>query len=245
MMHSEAFICFFNYFCLGRNNSFLDVVEMALIPEEHKRHLQEELRGKLEKPVKIVMFTQEIECSYCAQTRSLIEELAALNERIKVEVYDFVVDSERAEEYGVDKVPAIVIVGEKDYGIRFYGLPYGYELQTLLEGIINVSRGKTDLSEKTRDKLKEITTPIHIQVFVTLTCPYCPIVASTAHKFAMESDLVKAEVIDVSEFPHLGQKYGVMGVPKTVINEKVEFVGAVPEEIFLEHVLLASRQRPE
>jgi predicted DsbA family dithiol-disulfide isomerase len=62
-----------------------------------------------------------------------------------------------------------------------------------------------------------------------------------AHKFAIENDLIRAEVIDVSEFPHLAHKYGVMGVPKTVISEKVEFVGAVPEEIFLEHVLLASR----
>ncbi|MEM3642172.1 MAG: thioredoxin family protein [Candidatus Bathyarchaeia archaeon] len=215
---------------------------MGLIPEEHKRHLQEELKEKLENPVKIVLFTQEIECPYCAQTRSLIEELATLNDKIRVEVYDFVADSGKVKEYGVDKVPAIAIIGEKDYGIRFYGLPYGYELQTLLEGIINVSKGKTDVSEKTKEKLREITTPIHIQVFVTLTCPYCPIVASMAHKFAIEHNLVKAEVIDVSEFPHLGFKYGVMGVPKTVINDKVEFVGAVPEEIFLEHVLLASRQ---
>ncbi|MEM2988034.1 MAG: thioredoxin family protein, partial [Candidatus Bathyarchaeia archaeon] len=58
------------------------------------------------------------------------------------------------------------------------------------------------------------------------------------------SDFVRADVIDVSEFPHIGHKYAVMGVPKTVINEKVEFVGAVPEDIFLEHVLLAAR-RPE
>ena len=194
---------------------------MGLIPEEHKRHLQEELEEKLEKPVKIVMFTQEIECPYCAQTRSLIEELAALNDKIRVEVYDFVAGSEKVKECGVDKVPAIAIIGEKDYGIRFYGLPYGYELQTLLESVISVSRGKTDVSEKTKEKLKEIATPIRIQVFVTLTCPYCPIVASMAHKFAMENELVKAEVIDVSEFPHLGHKYGVMGVTKTVINEKV------------------------
>jgi glutaredoxin-like protein len=214
---------------------------MGLMPEEHKKHLKEELRQKLEKPVKIVMFTQEIECPYCSQTRNLVEELATLNEKIGIEVYDFVADVEKAKEYGIDKVPAIAIIGEKDYGIRFYGLPYGYEFQTLLEGIINVSKGKTDISERTRERLREIKTSIRIQIFVTLTCPYCPLVASMAHKFAIENDLIRAEVIDVSEFPHLAHKYGVMGVPKTVISEKVEFVGAVPEEIFLEHVLLASR----
>jgi len=213
---------------------------MSLIPDEHKEHLKMELNEKLENPAKIVMFTQEVECQFCMQTRQLINELAALNDKIKVEIYDFLKDSEKVKEYGVDKVPAIVIMGEKDYGIRFYGLPYGYELQTLLEGIINVSKGRTDVSEETRKKLREIKTPVHIQVFVTLTCPYCPIVASIAYKFAMENDLIKADVIEASEFPHLALKYGVMGVPKTVINEKAEFVGALPEDLFLEHVLLAT-----
>jgi glutaredoxin-like protein len=213
---------------------------VSLIPDEHKEHLRMELNEKLEKPVKIIMFTQEVECQFCMQTRQLINELAALNDKIKVEIYDFLKDSEKAKEYGVDKVPAIVIVSEKDYGIRFYGIPYGYELQTLLEGVINVSRGRTDVSEETRKKLKEIKTPVHIQVFVTLTCPYCPVVATIAYKFAIESDLIKADVIEASEFPQLAVKYAVMGTPKTVINEKIEFIGAFPEDLFLEHVLLAT-----
>lgn len=213
---------------------------MSLIPEEHKGHIKSGFEEKLEKPVKIVMFTQEVECQHCAQTRQLLGEVAALSEKISLEVYEFVADAEKARVYGVDKVPAIAIVGEKDYGVRFYGLPYGYELHTLLEGIITVSRARTDLSDETKMRLREIKTPIHIQVFVTLTCPYCPMVASLAHKFAIENDLIRADVIEVSEFPHLGFKYGVMGVPKTVINEKVEFVGALPEDLFLEHIILAT-----
>ena len=213
---------------------------MSLIPEEHKEHIKNELMEKMENPVKIIMFTQEVECQFCAQTRQLINELAALNDKIKVEIHDFLAETDKAKEYGVDKVPALIIMGEKDYGIRFYGLPYGYEFQTLLESVINVSRGRTDLSEETKNKLKEIKTPVHIQVFVTLTCPYCPIVASTAQKFAIENDLIRADVIDISEFPHLALKYAVMGTPKTVINEKVEFIGAFPEDLFLEHVLLAT-----
>jgi glutaredoxin-like protein len=213
---------------------------MSLIPEEHKEHIRAELQEKMENPVKIIMFTQEVECQFCAQTRQLIKELAALNNKIKVEIYDFLANADRAKLFGVDKVPALIVMGEKDYGIRFYGLPYGYEFQTLLESIINVSRGRTDLSEETKMKLKEIKNPIHIQVFVTLTCPYCPMVASTAQKFAIENDLIRADVIDISEFPQLALKYAVMGTPKTVINEKVEFVGAFPEDLFLEHLLLAA-----
>jgi len=213
---------------------------MSLIPAEHKEHLRSELNEKLENPVKIIMFTQEVECRFCAQTRQLIKELAALNDKIKAEIYDFLADSQKAKNYGVDKVPAIVVMGEKDYGMRFYGMPHGYELQTLLEGLINASRGRTDISEDVKKRLREIKAPVHIQVFVTLTCPYCPTVAIMAHKFALESDLIKADVIDASEFPHLAIKYAVMGAPKTVINEKTEFVGVLPEDLFLEHLLLAT-----
>jgi glutaredoxin-like protein len=213
---------------------------MSLIPDEHKEHIRHKLNEEMEKPVTIIMFTQELECKFCSETRQLIQELAALNEKIKVEIYDFVRDAEKVKEYGIDKVPALAVVGEKDYRVRFYGLPYGYEFNTIIEAVVNVSRGKTDLSDKAKELLKEIKTPVHIQVFVTLTCPHCPIVAGIAHKFAIENDLIKADVIDAGEFPYLGTKYAIMGVPKTVINEKVDFVGALPEDLFLEYVLLAT-----
>ncbi|MEM3627011.1 MAG: thioredoxin family protein [Candidatus Bathyarchaeia archaeon] len=213
---------------------------MSLIPEEHREHLKNELNEKMENPVKIVMFTQAVECPFCAETRQLINELASLNDKIKVEVYDFVADAAEAKAYNVDKVPALVLLDEKDYGVRFYGLPFGYELQTLIEDIISISRRRTDISDEIKNRLKEIKSPVHIQVFVTLTCPYCPTVAGTAHKFAIENDFIKSDVIDVSEFPHLAYKYSVMGVPKTVINDKIEFVGVLPADLFLEHIILAS-----
>ncbi|MEM3673326.1 MAG: thioredoxin family protein [Candidatus Bathyarchaeia archaeon] len=215
---------------------------MGLIPEDHKDRVKNEFARNLEKPVEILVFTQEVECKFCAETRQLVHEVAALSDKISVGVYDFVANADKAKQYGVDKVPAIVILGEKDYGVRFYGMPYGYEFQTLTEGIVNVSRGRTDLSEKTKEMLKKVKTPVHIQVFVTLTCPYCLTPASTAYKFAIESDLIKADVVDAGEFPHLALKYGVTGVPKTVINEKIEFVGALLEDLFLEHILLATTQ---
>jgi glutaredoxin-like protein len=214
---------------------------MGLIPEEHKEHIKSQLAQNMVNTVRIVMFTQEMECKFCSETKQLIIEMAALNDKIKAEVRDFVADSQMAKDFGIDKVPAVIILGEKDYGIRFYGLPFGYEFQTLMESLVAVSRGKTDLSEETKQKLREIKTPVNIKVLVTLTCPHCPAATAMAHKFAMENDLIRAEAIDANEFPQLALKYGVMGVPKVVINEKIEFVGAVPESMFLEHVLLATR----
>jgi glutaredoxin-like protein len=213
---------------------------MSLIPEEHKEHIKNQLAESLTNPVKIVMFTQEMECKFCAETKQLVIELATLNEKIDVEVHDFVADAQLAKEYGVDRIPALVIMGEKDYGVRFYGLPYGYEFQALMEDLRTVSGGKTDLSEETKARLREVKTPVNIKVFTTLTCPHCPAAAITAHKFAIENPMIRAEVIDASEFPELAIKYTVMATPKTVVNDKVEFVGAVPEKVFLEQVLLAT-----
>jgi len=215
---------------------------LSLIPDDKKELLKTDFSTKLEDPVRIVMFTQEVECRFCSDTRQLVQELATLNDKIKVEVYDFVANADKAKELGIDKIPALAIIGKKDYGVRIYGIPYGYELQTLISAVIGVSKGKTDLSDKTKAILADVKSPVHIQVFVTLTCPHCPAAASIAHKLAIESDMIKADVIDSSEFAVLAQKYAVIGVPKIIINEKVEFVGAFNEDLFAEHVLLGTFQ---
>jgi glutaredoxin-like protein len=215
---------------------------MSLVPEEHKAHVKEQLQANMKDPVKLIVFTQELECEFCKESRELVLEVASfVPDKVKVEVYDFVKDAEKAKEYSVDKVPAIAIIGTKDYGIRYYGIPYGYEFNPFIDNIINVSKGTTNLSDETKAKLKTLDKPVHIQVFVTLTCPYCSVAASLSHKFALESNMIKSDVIEVSEFPHLGQKYSVMGVPKIVINERTELVGAVPEAQFVAHILQASK----
>jgi glutaredoxin-like protein len=215
---------------------------LSLLPNDKKELLRNDFKEKLEDPVKIVMFTQELECRFCSDTRQLAQDMATLSDKISVEVYDFVANADKAKEYGIDKIPALAIIGKKDYGVRIYGIPFGYELQTLIEAVINVSRGKTDLSDKTKEILADIKAPVHIQVFVTLTCPHCPAAAAIAHKLAIENDMIKADVIDASEFPALAQKYTVTGVPKIIINEKVEFVGAFNEDLFAEHAVLGAYQ---
>jgi glutaredoxin-like protein len=215
---------------------------MSLLPDDKKELLRNDFKEKLEDPVKIVMFTQELECRFCSDTRQLAQDMATLSDKISVEVYDFVANADKAKELGIDKIPALAIIGKKDYGVRIYGIPFGYELQTLIEAIINVSRGKTDLSDKTKEILADIKAPVHIQVFVTLTCPHCPAAAAIAHKLAIENDMIKADVIDASEFPALAQKYTVIGVPKIIINEKVEFVGAFNEDLFAEQAVLGAYQ---
>jgi glutaredoxin-like protein len=213
---------------------------LSLLPADKKELLKQDFAQKLVDPVKIVMFTQEMECRYCNETRRLAEEIGGLSDKIKTEVYDFVKDAEKAKEYGIDKIPALAIIGKRDYGVRYYGIPYGYELQTLIEAIVNVSKGITDLSEKTKAVLKDVNTPVNIKVFVPPTCPHCPGAAAIAHKLAIECENIKADVFESSEFPDLAMKYNVIGVPKVVINDKTDFMGEFNEDLFAEYVLLGA-----
>jgi len=211
---------------------------MAHISKEDRDYLKKEF-SKMTRPVKLIFFTQQFECQYCQLTRELVTELSELSDKIQVEIYDFVKDEAKVKQYDIKRIPAIVVEGEKDYGIRFYGVPAGYEFSTLIEDIIDVSAGTNVLSKETKEALKKLSRPVHIQVFVTLTCPYCPRAVRIAHMMAMESELVTGDMIEASEFPQLANKYFVSAVPKVVINEEVEFEGALPEKNYLEKVLEA------
>jgi len=209
---------------------------MALIKDEDREYLRKKFGEEMEKDVKIIYFTQEFECQFCKETREILEELAELSDKIKLEVHEFNKEKELAEKYGVDKIPATLIFGKKEYGVRFFGIPSGYEFSTLVEDIIHVSRGETELNPEIKEEIRKIDKPVHIQVFVTPTCPYCPISVNLAHQMAIENENIKADMVEAIEFPHLSQKYEVMGVPKTVINDKREVVGAVPQEMLLEEI---------
>jgi len=206
---------------------------MPLFSEEIAGHVKQEL-ANLAGPVRLVMFTQEIECEFCSETRQLVEEMAQLSDQLTAEVYDFVADQEKVREFGIDKIPAIAVVGQEDYGVRFYGIPSGYEFASLLHAIRAVAAGKPELSEETMKTLAALTTPVHFQVFVTPTCPYCPVSVVLAHDMAIASPLVRADMVEAMEFPDLATRYQVMGVPRTVINESVSIEGAAPEPMVLE-----------
>ena len=141
---------------------------MALLNDQ----IRNEVRGMLSdvnSPVTLKVFTQSFECEYCKETRELAEEVAALSDHVSIEVYDLEKDAAVAEQYGVDKIPAIAITGAKDYGIRLFGIPSGYEFGTLIEDIKLASSGQSGLSQGTKDALARLKKPVHIQVFTTPT----------------------------------------------------------------------------
>ncbi len=137
--------------------------------QEREEKLVAEVFKELKNPVKLINFTQELECQFCRETRQLLTEVAGLSDRVSLEVYNFQLDRQKVEEYQVDKIPATVIEGERDYGIRYYGAPVGYEFATLLTDIADVSKGESNLKPETKEALKKIDQKVHLQVFATPT----------------------------------------------------------------------------
>ncbi len=217
---------------------------MALINDKERGALRSEFE-KLTNPVKLVLFVDSDNCTYCTETKQLLEEIASLSPKLSVDTFDLRADAAIAAQYKIDKAPATVVMNGKDYGIRYFGIPAGYEFGSLIDDILDVSKGESGLAKKTRDALGKLTKPLHFQVFVTPTCPYCPSAVRLAHKMAIESDLIRADMIEATEFPELSEKYEVMGVPRVVINDTRYFEGALPEPQFLEAALQSLEVKPE
>ena len=213
---------------------------MAILSGEVRQKVEDSLKG-LKGGIKLTTFTQDFECPSCSDNRMLMEELSSLSDEVHVEVLDFVSDKEKADYYRVEKIPATIVEGEEDYGIRFYGIPGGYEFASLIHAIKTVSSQRSALSGETKERLKTIATPVHIQVFVTLTCPYCPMAVQMGHEMALESPFITSDMVEAAEFPHLNHKYNVAAVPKVVMNETIEFEGALPESEFLLYVMNAGK----
>lgn len=228
---------------------------MAILSERDRRKLEEIFSNRMVKPVRLVLFTKKQSlvwtpwsqgCQFCKETEQLVKELAQTSPLIEAEIHDFDEESELAGQYGVDKVPALIVASSNGNGnIRYFGIPAGLEFTALIEDILMVSQGETNLSKDVKEKIKAIDKPVHIQVFVTPTCPYCPRAVLTAHQFAMENPNIVADMVEATEFPELAERYSVFAVPKVVINETVSFEGALPENLFALYVLKAVDQLGE
>lgn len=208
---------------------------MALFDAKIQQQLKDILKN-MKDEVQIINFTQEIECPMCRETRQFAEEIGSLSDKLKVKVYNFVTDKDMSVKYKIDKIPAIVLLDKDgvDHGVRFFGLPGGYEINSFLGSIIELSGRREQVPDDIMKRIKNVDRDVHIQVFVGLGCPHCPAAVTTAHRLAMENSRIKADMIDASNFVPLAQKYNVTGVPKIVFNDKFELMGAHPVNTFLD-----------
>ena len=211
---------------------------MAKVDQAEKGKIKDLFSKNLKDDVNLLFFAKEDDCEYCGDTEEILLEVTALDEKVNFEKH--VLGSKKAEEFKVDKAPAIIFLNEegKDLGVHFYGIPSGYEFTSLIEDILDASnKSRIDFSKKIKKAVQAIDFDVSLQVFVTPTCPYCPRAVRVAHQIAMLNPKIKAAMIEAVEFDELSASYGVSGVPKTVINDgAAEQVGAVPAKTILKKI---------
>jgi len=203
---------------------------------------QQTLRGmfdEMKQPVTLLFFTQAVNCETCDETKRILSELTEVTDRIVVEEVSLVLEKERAAAYGIDQAPALVLLtGDLDTRIRFFGAPAGYDFMAMVDAILAVSGASDmDLSADSVALVNAVTAPTSIQVFVTPTCVYCPRAVALANRMAFLSPHITATTIVATEFYELARKFRVTGVPKTVVNESIEVLGALPEPEFVRATL--------
>lgn len=147
------------------------------MPELLNDNVKQQIRdvfAQLKEPVHILFFSSRENCDYCDDTRQLIGEVVALSDKLSLGVHDLQADASLAAQYHADKTPTLVIAAKDgetvtDYGVRISGIPSGHDFTALIQDIILVSSRESGLSQATRDFLKTINKPVHLQVFVTPT----------------------------------------------------------------------------
>lgn len=215
---------------------------MGLIAPADRERLRQDFLA-LRNPVRLLFFTRSDECDTCQQTRDILGELPPLSPRLIVEEIDFALEPARAVAFGVDRAPAIVLIGEDDHGnprdshIRFLGAPSGYEFISLIRAILLVGGGPSTLSAENRTRVAAVSSPTAIHVFSTPTCPHCPRAVVLAHEMAFLNPQITAYAVEATEFPDLARRYRVTGVPKTVVDDRIEMLGALPEDDFIRQAL--------
>jgi len=211
---------------------------MAKIDQEEKNKIKELFSKHLKDEVNLLFFAKEEDCQYCGDTEEILSEVTAQDERVNFQKN--LLGSEKAEEFGVDRAPAIIFLDNQgqDSGVHFYGIPSGYEFTSLIEDILDMSdHERIDLAADIKKEVEAIDFEVLLQVFITPTCPYCPRAVRVAHQMAMLNPKVRGEMVEAMEFEELSASYDVSGVPKTVINSGAdEQVGAVPAKTILKKI---------
>ena len=190
--------------------------------------------------VTLLFFTQTFGAPESAlAARQIVDEVASLSDLVTVEELNFVLDKERAEAYGIEGIPAIALLRDgEDTRIRFLGAPGGYEFMSLVQAVVLAGTDGSGLTEASRTLIAErVTGPLDIRVFVTPTCPHCPRAVTLAHRMAVESPFIRSTSVEATEFLDLSRKYRVTGVPKTVVNDTIEILGALPEDAFVRAIV--------
>jgi alkyl hydroperoxide reductase subunit AhpF len=148
---------------------------MALLAPAEQDKLRESL-NQMTGPVRLLFFTQTLDCESCLQARQILDELPPLSDKVTIEEVNFILEKDKAAQYAVDRVPAIAVLGKDETGeptrdsrIRFLGAPAGYEFISLVQALLLVGGAGSSLTEENRKRIAAVDKPTTMQVFTTPT----------------------------------------------------------------------------
>jgi glutaredoxin-like protein len=220
-----------------------------MIPQREQHVIKQRLDAGLAGRVRIDYFTQRAtpivvpgrhECRFCAEVEGALRDIAALHEKIALTVHEFDDASAAASRLGVKRVPCTVIRGQANRALRFYGLPGGSQFPVLVETIIMSSQPKPPVEREAVARLRRLREQVQLSVFVTPVCAYSAATASAALRLALASGQVRAEVVEISEFPELVKRFGVTATPTTIIDGRLALRGAIDEAALAAYTLASA-----
>lgn len=223
-----------------------------MIPLRDQEVIRQRFEQDLKGPVKIDFFTQRPTavfvpgrepCELCAETGQLLEEVAHLSPQIELRVHELGADRPLEQRYGIDKVPAIVVRGVVNRPVLFFGLPAAGLFPVLIESIVDASGPPPEPAPAVKRRLKRLKRPVRLQVFVLPAAPYCAEMARLAQELAIAAQHLRAEIIEVSQFPRLAEQHGIRAVPTTIIDGKVTLTGMLEPEALVGQAVRAAEHQ--
>ena len=213
-----------------------------MIKESSLQIVRESLSG-LKQPVRLVLFTKDTGCDSCSDAVAMAQAIKGAAPRVALEVYDLIMDRDKADEYGVQRAPSFVVQASDRRVVAFSGPLEGFSLILLLEAISGIASGRAWFPEKVVDTLKLLEKSVRVQVILEDDCALCKPVAETAVALALTNRLVTTEIIIADEFPELLSKHKVKILPFTIFGQRLHLEGHVTESMFLEMLFQAEGER--
>lgn len=219
-----------------------------MIPVAELNRLRARFQRDLKSRVRLDFFTLKPsavavpgrECAHCDDIQAMLEDLAAVSPRISLTVHDVEAASETARKLGVDKIPGVVIRGQANRPLRYFGSPSGAQFTVFIETLVLASTGAVELEAETVRSLRKLRSDVTLQVLVTPGCTFSPVMAFNAFRFGLQSVRVKVDVVDVTQFPALLQRIGLPAVPLTIVNDTYATPGVLAEADMAQAILQAA-----
>jgi hypothetical protein len=199
----------------------------------------------LKRPVRLVLFTSDVNCDECSRVHELANAIKAASPKVALEHYDLTMDRDKSLEYSVQRVPSLVVQGQGVRAVSFSGLVEGVSLMLLLDAISGIANERPWFPGSVQTTLGMLEKPVTIRVILDNECTLCRPVAETAVGLALSNRLVSAEIIVADDYPELLAKHKVRILPYTLFGEKLHLEGHVSEGTFLEMIFQAAGKGAE